>query len=61
MRMYIYIFIAALVLFIIGLLSFFNKKRRLADEVRDRYNAVPLLTPTEAAFYPTLESIIFYI
>lgn len=57
MHMYIYIFIAALVLFISGLLSFFNKKRRLADLVRDRYSAAPLLTPTEAAFYPTLESI----
>ena len=55
--MYIYIAVAALALFISGLLSFFNKKRRLADEVRDRYNAVPLLTPTEASFYPTLESI----
>lgn len=55
--MNLYIIIAALVLFISGLLSFFNKKRRLADEVRDRYNAVPLLTPTEADFYPTLEYI----
>lgn len=55
--MYIYIAVAALALFISGLLSFFNKKRRLADEVRDRYNAVPLLTPIEASFYPTLESI----
>lgn len=55
--MNLYIIIAALTLLVLGLLSFFNKKRRLADEVRDRYNAVPLLTPTEADFYPTLEYI----
>lgn len=55
--MYIYIIIAALTLLALGLLSFSNRKRRLADMVRDRYNETPLLTPTEAAFYPTLDHI----
>lgn len=56
----IIIYIASAIIFIILFFSLrflTDKRRQLAAEVRGRYNATALLTPTEAAFYPVLDDI----
>lgn len=46
-----------LVLFIILIRFLTDKKRHLAAEIKGRYNATALLTPTEAAFFPVIDEI----
>ena len=46
-----------LVLFIILIRFLTDKKRLLAAEIKGRYNATALLTPTEAAFFPVIDEI----
>lgn len=58
--MHIYLYIISAIAFILlfaALRRLTDKKRRLAAELEGRYRCTPLLTPTEAAFYPVLERI----
>ena len=61
MNIHIIIYIVSAFIFLIFftvLIRFLtDKKRRLAIEIKGRYNAAALLTPTEAAFYPVLDDI----
>lgn len=61
MNIHIVIYIISAVIFpiLFIILTHFltDKKRRLAAEIKGRYNATALLTPTEAAFFPVIDEI----